>query len=510
MFMHPGLLGLAAILLLMIRSPAQGGRYRGPGDLGSRMLSSPMLQPAGRWQVSADLSRWQFWWEVNQEQFQQLGVRPRPGVDHAGLVVALRRASTGGVGPDLVAACTIALGKIGRDHASFDLIEVLKQRLQHADDQVREAAALALGLSGKAAAVQLLGELVLGGVAGDQQAREQHYRQLSLAIYGLGLLAESRGLGTKAEVLNTLQSLLDQIGHADRVVENNLRVAVVHALSLLNLRSLDSASSHQLLGRAYAVLHDYERDLLTRDVAAEHIAPAIAKLLGRGTSTRHQAYKAELAARIDASSESTRGLLRADVLALGQLTLPSESEPCDRYYSELLWSCFDTLKDEQSKNFALLGLGEIGGAANRERLLEALATGRKALDRPWAAVALGVLGHRQRLADPEADLRSIGRALQWQLETIKTPSARAACAIALGLMRHTPATPKLLHLLERCRFQDELAGYLCVALGMMGADSTGPVVEKVFRAAVRRPQLLTLVAPALGRLAPKRGAETML
>ncbi|MBM4062545.1 MAG: hypothetical protein FJ265_15820 [Planctomycetes bacterium] len=48
---------------------------------------------------------------------------------------------------DIISSCMIAMAKIGKDHADFKLFKVFAPRLKARNQEIRETAALALGLA---------------------------------------------------------------------------------------------------------------------------------------------------------------------------------------------------------------------------------------------------------------------------------------------------------------------------------------------------------------------------
>jgi HEAT repeat protein len=195
------------------------------------------------------------WWPQNAERFLHNGTRRIPPSDailDQRIAPALRKAldkvaksdASGDADrstDDLVSACLIALARIGREAPEAPLANDFVRHLRHPNQEVRESAALALGIAGidgpheRDLLVQLVrGDTALGPVAGEGPS----LRTRTFATYGLGLLANrSTRLATQRTVLQTAQWALRQEPR-----EVDLQVAAVHALSLLNLPANDKAA----------------------------------------------------------------------------------------------------------------------------------------------------------------------------------------------------------------------------------------------------------------------------
>ena len=197
-------------------------------------------------------------------------------------------------------------------------------------------------------------------------------------------------------------------------------------------------------------------------------------------------------------------------MALGMLAKPNDGarDNPDVKYSQELLKYYENGKDQQAKMFTLIALAQIGGDENRAELLKAFDRGSKAIEKPWAALALGVYAHHTYLA-AEAAGRSadpdplIGSTLHKALDEVANPPSIAALAIGLGLCRYTDAADDLRDLLIKHRNKDELAGYLCVGLALMNDQRSKEDITDIVASSVRRPELLSQAAIALGKLGDK-------
>ena len=155
--------------------PPTGGP-QGPATGGPTGPTGPSTGPTtgGRGsRLGLDLTQWSFWWEFNKDPFIHLknavhSKGPQTGSDdfylgstrksaHNSLaptkedkldiLATLRRAMKSTNNKDIISACMIAMAKVGMDHPEFKLKDVFKPYLKSLNQEVRETAALALGIA---------------------------------------------------------------------------------------------------------------------------------------------------------------------------------------------------------------------------------------------------------------------------------------------------------------------------------------------------------------------------
>ena len=143
-----------------------GGPTGGPGGTG------PVTGGRG-YRPSIDLTGWQFWWEFNKDPFIRLRDAihrggPQTGDDNyylgntrksaknsleptledkLNILATLKRAMDSTNNVDITTACMIAMAKVGMNHPDFKLIDVFRPHLASKNQEVRETAALALGIA---------------------------------------------------------------------------------------------------------------------------------------------------------------------------------------------------------------------------------------------------------------------------------------------------------------------------------------------------------------------------
>ncbi len=526
-----------AFVAVMATVRAHGGQFRGPGSAtpGTPGPAGP-LTPGGSGPSTgargAASSDWRSWWEFNKDPFLNLkeaihatGVisssdeffmgfsRRAPARDtlaptrsqivHS-VLPALKRQLDRTRQRDIVSACLVALGKIGVDHPEFGILDIMRPHLASKDQEIRETAALAMGISQLPAAVPDLTALATDSQAGRALCRrpEVDDRTRAFACYGLGLVASGSDDGRlKRRCFLTLASVLRAT--TERLVDRNVPVAAIGAIGIVR------PDSDRLRDDCvYALWSYYRKRVGPGDQAVQsHVPPAVARLLGRGAADVVQ-YKDAFAAELTGErGKRHQTIYQSAAIALGVLCEAPEVAPGDAKYSEVLWKTYRDGVDEQTRWFCAMALGEIGGAANRDALLVALAKGSKAIAKPWAALALGVLGFRARERG-EPDL-AVSRALRSELVALKNPQTQSAVAIALGLCGHRDAAGDLEELLADNQQQDQLAGYLCLALALMDSRRSIEPIRELVAGATRRPELLKQAAIALGKLGDKEAADQL-
>ncbi|MBI5850640.1 MAG: HEAT repeat domain-containing protein [Planctomycetes bacterium] len=514
-------------------------------------LPTPTIGPlTGPGVDGDDLGRWEFWWEFNKEPFLALkdavhdggvasdsfefflgagqhdvgrdSLKPSESQITGVIVPELFRAIESTDQRDIVSSCMVALAKAGRNTEQVDVLAVLRKRLVSNEQEIRETAAIAMGISQMTEAASTLVDLATDSAAGRKLCRRDEVdgRTRAFATYALGLLASSSAdHALKRRVFETVAPALA----SGEISSRDLRVASIHALSLLDPDASTDAG-RALFVAALDALEGYAgKDLGPGEQLMQaHVAPAISKLWwsvegGAGAELRARLDRARdgWLALIDGRGGVKRAqawLVQSAVVALGRTTRPAVArDSLDARVTRALIDHAARGSDDQARYFALIALGQIGGNDARTALLEVLRTGQKALERPWAAIALGVLAFRERQrAGRDAPVDGLLRDQLVAQLGVKTPSTVGAVAIALGLAGCTDVADRLRALLEEHKNKDELAGYLCIALALAGDHAAMPMIEELVATSTRRPERLRQAAIALGKLGDKRAAEQLI
>lgn len=532
-------------LCIVASASAHGGQYRGPGGAvpplrgpstgGPAGPSAPGSSPTTGGRATAESSSWQTWWEFNKDVYLgrrravdeititgsddfYLGTRragpridllaPTEAVLRDEVVPALGSLLGAERNRDIQSACLVALGKIGRDGPGVELEPTFAARIARDDQEVRETAVLALGIAGRKAALPLLTALVRDDAEGRRLADrlEVGDRTRAFAAYALGVLAHRSDDGAhKQQVHDLLLPLLSDPEADDR----DLRTAAVTGLGMLRADT-DSATHARLAWQTVEeLLAWYQRDLGRGDELVQAHAPvAIARLLGRGTSTIHQRCKEHFAAVLGAAERRSNAILQSAALALGMLAVPAELDAADQPFSRALQVYYERGHDRQTRSFCVIALGRIGGAGNRSWLLEAHVRANNATERPWTALALGLIAYASR-QDDVVD-KTIAQVLLEDLTEASNDDVRAALAVATGLCGDAVAVPAVLALLREHESDERPAGYLCVSLALLDDPISVPQLSDVLERSLRRPFLLQQAAVALGCLGDKDASSRLL
>ena len=489
--------------------------------------------------IGDDLTSWQFWWDYNQDnhlldtdrgslpisgsddfylgatrtrQTQQT-MRPGRAVLVGEILPALKHAVDQGP-RGVTNASMLALARIGIDHPEFRLFDVIAARLSDQDQTTRETAAVALGLAGQSdqRCLSRLLEVVRDESAADNRTR-------SFAAYGLGLLAErDDNVTSKRRVFDAMREVLD-----DRELRSrDLRVAALQAISLLNInrRKYEGA---RLAAEVIACLDAFfQADLGKSEQHLQaHCPTAIARLLRNDhrRSERHKEWFAKILSgrAIDGKSRASRrvsnAITQSCALALGQLCRPNEDGDIksnrDVRYSEVLLKVWRQHKDAQTRNFALVALGQIGGKKNRDALLREFDKASPSIEQPWCAIALGLCkkagnadgGGRDALID-ETLLAAFARA--------KNPETVSALAISMGLAATDASGHVMRQQLGKSLGQQRMAQAICQGLGLLGDKLAIEPLHEMVKTNKRQPQLIESAAVALGSLGDPTIGEVIL
>lgn len=500
--------------------------------------------------VGDDLTRWEFWWEFNKDPFIRLrdaiheggpqtgsddfylggtkrseardSLRPTQEQIMGEVLPALKKAIDSTEQRDINSSCMVAMAKIGKDHQDFKLLDVFKPRMRKPDQEVRETAALALGIAatGLEEDVRLLLGLALDKDAGREASggRAVDDRTRSFATYGLGLTAyQTTNIELKARIFEACKQLLED----KNIVNRNQKVAAIQAISLLNLGGSSDAEKTLMADALKCLDAYYALNLgVGEQLIQAHVPTSVAKLIGRNHE-KSEHYKAVYAAELAEKGPVKRtniNIAQSCVLALGQLVRPydekDEKKNPDAKYCQQLLTTYHEHKDMQTRFFSILALGQIGGELNRTTLLKEFDKGTKTQEKPWCALGLGVYSFfkyeaAKKANNPSEPDQMIGETLFEELKRAKEPGLQSALAIALGLNQYKDAADTMRSLLLANEAKEEMAGYLCIGLALMNDSRSKEDIGTVVSRSARRPGLLQQAAVALGKLGDKGVADRL-
>jgi len=517
---------LAAMVgVLAATLSAHGGQYRGPTSGGSTPATvpgggpTPGLVPGGPLtggNATLDLASWRVWWGLNGDAY----VRPdssRPVTDDQRrqlVLPSLKAALDATDHPDINSACLIAIGKAAVSHPTIDVLDVLRQRMDRSNVEVREAAVLAMGLSGRSDAFDDLDAVLRDTPAGRKLVDRSNVgdRARTFAAYALGMLAQrSDATLLKTRILGSLVAVLEDPTVKDR----DVLIGVLNGLRLLGTQPDGDGAHKRLLWMAVDAVEKHLDRRLIEDAAAvqSHGLTALAALLGRGDSTLHQRAKDRIVEVLQRRGQDATTYVSA-VIALGKIAGPDDAPQV-----AALVRAVTQPADSLVPKFGMIAMGEIGGEVCRAHLERAFEKGKRDL-RPWAALGLGLLAFHDNhaptanaaatagtapppaaapAAAPGKLATAVGALLHERLRREKK-EMQAAIAIGLGLADYKPAAADLRQLATKYLSTETLSGPVCLGLAMMEDAASIPIARDAMRS-VERPVLFGQAGLALARFA---------
>lgn len=493
--------------------------------------------------IMDDVTQWSFWWEFNKDPFIRLrdevmqggpqtgsddfylgqtrrsdakdSLRPSSDQIQNEILPALKKAIDSTDQRDINSSCMIAMAKIGTDHPDFKLRDIFVPRLKRGDSEIRETAALALGIAAIAGEEEV--KLLCSLVRDKDPARaayggEIDPRTRSFAAYGLGLTANKT---TKLEIKREAFEALKEVLNDKKISVRDVKVAAISGMAMLNIGQTNDAEK-TLLNDVVETLKSYYMEKLGsgEQLIQAHCPTGIAKLIGRN-HPRADEFKALFAADLEEKGEVKRTsiyIAQSCVLALGRLAQPHEKDDKknpDNRYSKLLLDIWGNHKDTQTRNFCMISLAYMGGSENLQALLKLFPRVGKNQERPWVALALGLYQFFQFEAgktDPES---IIAETLGDELKKQKESGLVGALAIALGLARSLDSADEMRSRMRDNIEREDMAGYLCIGLALMKDSRAIEEIRNILPKSQRRFSLLQQAAIALGKLGDKRVAEDL-
>lgn len=467
--------------------PATGTPYVPPGGAG--VATGPAA--AGGLEVTT----WEYWWLYNKDAYVDLKAHiaafvPSSGLDAQRDDAAQWQKACAAALPKVLAALNasddhdvqlssmIALARAcdGELRArAADFAAACSKREADGNRLVAETAVLALGVLGHEPSV-----IELAGLLRDTESARRRFggksvpdRTRAFAAHALGL-ASART--TNVDARRYAQgALLDVLEKADEL-SPDLQAACALALGEIELPELGDAAPSRSASRADAHARPSALDGLIAVLATPRgplylraHAPQALVNLARDPATRAR-VAAALLARLDDRAEKAE-VLYGSIQALGRLADASDG-PLDKRMRAGIEAMLEK-GDLQARCFARMALADActrgPDGANveriRARLVEDVAKG-SSRERPWNALALGVLEHARRAGGPAPDASAA--VLVRALGDARSPEETGALAIACGLAGAKEAAPILLERLPRTK-EPRTQGYVSLALGLLDA-----------------------------------------
>jgi len=490
-----------------------------------------------------DPTDWQHWWELNQDRFlsrERLGTasvrssdddfylgagqQNQGRTDDSTAQAAAQRAivhvlKEGGPRARTEAAFLAAIDS--RDSLVRQCMRFgVELQLAKGDAHSASTAVFALGATGDAESIELLTRIAQDDEAARAMRKDATLdeRIRAFAATGLGLAAgASDNAAVRQKAIETLARIIDDEDTPPAVRKGALVGFGLVPLALATdtsicycgdcVREQPGASFQAQVGYlAEHVIADRDYDPPTR---AEAVT-ALGRLVGARLNTIPDDVKRGVVSMLhrvlDGRSRQTEIVRESAILALG-LIGDADASHEDAWVRWALRRAARSGSDME-RRFALMSLALTGGrkgqsatpwAATNEVRSELRGHLDKGLGgvRPWAALALGVLGHDLRRAGQATD-STVDAALEAQLRRARR-SERGAHALAIGLRGASQCATSLSDVFEHER--DESArSYAALALGLAEVRGATKALEAVLFAPEALPLLRVRSGIALGLL----------
>ena len=532
--------------------PAGSGTPTGGGPSGG-----PSAHPAGPSTGSPaqgpNLDLWEFWWGFNKDQYLNLksaiyselltngdtyflgagaqtqaknSLKPSEDAIRHKIVPALEEALEKEHANDIVTGAMIALAKIGdarNEDGDSAFEKVIAKFLSDGSQEIHETAAIALGILANDASVKTLASLLKDTPDGRKRMgngvalKEVDYRTRAFAAYGLGLIgARTASNDVRREIAGILIHSLNNADNSQR----DIKVAALVALGLVKIeidKSESPDANSEPTSSRQAQLKYIHRLFLDQSVpflVRAHAPTAMARLLGGDLTDLRERIAKSLLDALGEHSKTENEVQQSCVLALGQIGT-CEKTKLDTEIRETLKRIGDKGRDDQSKNFAMISLAQIGGRFGageaiedgirdaRSFLLLNMTRGKSSI-RPWAGLAVGVM-ERAILDNNNAGQTpsvTAKEALRIALKDCADPEQLGAYAISCGICKDIEAKDILLDKLKKVG-SDQARGYVAVGLGLMDARDSIKSIQDIVRDSKFKPELMRQAAIGLGLLGDK-------
>jgi HEAT repeat protein len=536
----------------------------GPGTPGAGPGGPAQPTTGGGGETGPDLTTWQYWWGFNKDPYLNLKAHIHSDAVQTGsddfylghgqtqvakdsfkptekdirekIAPALERALKAETNNDIVTACLIALAKIGdvKSEEGVSRYEgMIKEFLKNSVQEIRETAAVSLGILANPASIPLLTHLLLDTADGRREVNEPsgvNYRTRAFAAYGLALIGwQPTGAEYRKQIVETLWTVCEEPRSATR----DVKVAAVLAMGLV---PLDFGTAEQVAAAearkpsekvvpttreeqiAYLLAffaddNNSDRPFLVR----AHAPRSVALLLEGAPKALKEKAVDQFLPYAGKSSEGQPEVRQSAILALGLLGDLDDDKQDVKIRAELIESLGNA--DAQVKNFSVIALGQIGGRPGdgdnpmfglkeiNDHLTKNLARSGGRV-KPWLGLAVGVM-QRSLLDANQSQNRDALAALRATLAAEKSPSDVGAYALALGVARDLESEQVLIEKLDAFA-EDGPRGDVAIALGLMNSVRSKETIQEIVKKSKYRRELLQSAAIALGLLGDKNVVTELL
>jgi len=432
---------------------------------------------------------WLFWWNYNKDEFLNLKARIKDRENTISTKTSAHVFSKGGgrnrtdteaptekeiqelvipalqkvvdnkdIHPDIRGGALIALARCDGGLAYVDRFFAVAKPDSKEDKLVRESAIIALGI------LQVESKEIRDFLIGLVDSRDLEPRARCFAALALGLRQEKA-----PEVFAALERCLD-----GRESTPDVPVCALLAIGLIGEKSKVPDLMSWLDSGGYGKNR-------FGDLEKAYVISALGKI---GDPAGLKAVESVLRKK----DTLTR---RSAMIALGQI-VPQADAAGQIDYVNKIGQFLKSEDDKTAVSFGLISLGRIGGAESASDairsavlsiLTEEFKEGSKVTERPYAALALGILGFQSNPEAPKpAELRyKILDLLRKDLEDMKGDKiALGANAVALGLIGEKDAgvVKTLIKILDDRGMEKKLRGSAAIALGLIGDNAARDAILK--------------------------------
>lgn len=543
------------------------GAPAAPGGGGQQGPAQPQT---GNVDAGPDLTVWQFWWGFNKDPYLNLkakihdassltgsddwflgfgqrdqgrdSMKPSEATIREKIVPALVRALERETNNDIVTGAMIALAKIGdvrSEGGQSQFQQLIQRRLGDPNQEIRETAAVALGILADPRSIDLLRSIALGDAAGMRAAgvdaaNASNFRTRAFAAYGLGLVGYRANADDRIRIVGYLRQLLEA---RENFSSPDIPVAAVIAMGLVPIELQEEQPPVDAKERA-----DWQRDRVSKPDPTvsrfqqvqylvnyvndekidyryrAHAPRAIGQLLeGADPSLRVAAGNA-LLNFIGRNTKARVELRMSAALAMGQVGRLGNDDIDKRIRTALQEAYGDA--HQQVRSFSLISMAQIAGRPGQgegdpyagydeiKRFLLRQLAQAKGTAKPWVGLAMGVM-ERSRIDQGQSASPDVIQALRESLRGENGPANVGAYALGAGIAGDGEASSTLLSKLGSINV-DETRGEIAVALGLLGDTSATEPIQRIIGESQFRPELLKEAAIALGLLGDKKVVDSLM
>lgn len=498
----------------------------------------------------SDPGAWQLWWDFNKdaylrygrihsgaqatgadefflgqgEAFQRVGGRADRSLVENMVAPSLLRAIEKGGSNEFMRGALMAVSKIGgeKNRAKFDYVLNWFLTKENSNTEMCHTAPVALGVLANPANYRGLADLALDNERGREiYGGEVDEAMRAFATYGMGLLgSRSTDVEFRSRVVRDLVACLED----DNTDSNQVRVAAMISMGLVPMNVVPDVvvcycgtcevegPETSLQAQTTYLLRYFTLNKKYDQTVRAHTATTLGRLIEAapaGMTLRLKEVVAEFLIESLAKYAKQPPVVRQSVvLALG-LVGDADNDEVDQWIRWALGRAA-TRGGPLEQRFAMISLAQVGSRGGqaeespwagtndaRNRLVHGLSRARKDV-KPWAGLALGVMGYHLSASGQELD-PSVDAALRNAIRQSKTSDSLGAYALAAGLRGDDAAVEDLIGKLGKVK-DEAAASYASLALGLLGSEAAAQPLRELIDGADEKPLLAMRAGIGLGLL----------